>query len=1249
MEDVIFAGSDSRGPSAMAEVCLTFDEVGFSHETLAQAVHSEDADAERVLDTLAPVDDPTAEQAAEPAVVPGEATAVFDEHGQPITSAAGTVREFLADETALDFSGYTEVSIARRLYRDGTSQYFINKTPCRLRDVTDFFLGTGVGTKAYSIIEQGRIGQIVSARPVDRRIIIEEAAGITKFKSKKKAAERKLEQTRQNLLRVSDIVTELDKRMGTLRRQAQKAERYRRYKDELRELDLCKASHRFLELRGERGMVDARLRLVRDELSDARTAFDVQDARVVVERAELGLEERRLMQLQEVVYELENQISLGDSQVGFQRKEVAELELRVQQGEVELAELARELAEARTESAGRQQELTDLTVEADQAGAFLREHLTAEADARTAADEAQRSLDQARAELARARTQVATGEAQLEALLRRKGESQRRLERVVEDVALSAERHREIERDQRRVDGELGQVRQLRIDLGNQAEGFTARAELLADKVHHGESQVETLRTENHRRRSRLQSLQEIGERYEGFARGTRAIMQRPQAVSQSDKAIYGLVADVLRAPQSLEVAVEAALGDHLGGVLVENAEVGLRAISYLKASGGGRSAFVPMARVWSVGGDQVGEAGWSHEVAGARPGGSAIEVEDRTTLAAAMFATGEGAEAEVGAEGHGGGGGVLGRMHQLVEFSDGFSTIGKQLLGDCIVVDNVERAVALRERGVTDTLVTVDGDVVDARGVVSGGSREAKGAGVLAQKREIRELEEIVVLLERDLAEATAQLLQDKTEWKQVTKALEGLRSELNRGDMNLVMHERDQTRLRLEHDRLRDRLTQLGSEQLELEERLAAITADEARLGSEALAHTARIGQLETEQLGRIAAVTEGRDAHTAASAALTEARVRSAQVGEKRAAAVAQVRRLELVDRDLVSRSERRTSEIASARTRMAALQTSSAEMVSQLESVRAQRLEQATLLSTGKDQYQRRLAELTAVELASREIRSRVDKLAGELGQLELRLSTVDMNHSVLVEGIWERYQVELAAVLFDYHLSAPSGEPQEVRMAELRELLERMGTDINLLAIDEFAEVSQRFAFLGGQKADLESAVDQLQKAIDKINKTSRRLFRETFQAVNTMFKQVFPRLFRGGQAHLSLTGGDDADLLEAGIEIVAQPPGKKNSTVEQLSGGEKALTAVALIFSIFLIKPSPFCILDEVDAPLDEANVDRYNELVREMTDRSQFIVITHNKRTMESADNLYGVTMQEAGVSKLVSVRLSRIGQNAA
>ncbi|HEX3761781.1 MAG TPA: AAA family ATPase [Kofleriaceae bacterium] len=1392
MEDVIFAGSETRGPAPMAEVSLTFDDVGFSHEALEMARHSDEAETERALDQLAPdavegegpdsgagasgpdgPDGPdvpdigdasegegevAAAAAGEPASpetasaapgdpdapsAPPQAAGVWvDAEGNPIASPLEEAAEVLADRPpAINFGHYTEVTITRRLYRDGTSQYFINKTPCRLRDITDFFLGTGVGTKAYAIIEQGRIGQIVSSRPQDRRAIIEEAAGITKFKAKKKAAEKKLDQTRQNLMRVSDIVAELDKRMGTLRRQAQKAERYRKYKAEMRDIELWKAAHRWLELAAEDQLVTGRLTAARVELEDARAAWSSKDAHVVAERAELSVEERRLVGVQEQLYELDNRIRLGESKIGFERREAEELDGRIGSARTEIEDVAGQRARGAEELAARRGELTELEAEVTREAAELCAREAAAGEARQMLANAQGQLDQARTELATRRTEIATADAQLEALARRRDEAGRRLERVLAETVQQADRVRELEREGRRVDGALAQLRQTRLDLGSQGEGFAARKDVLTDEVARGEAEVETLRTELHRRTSRLTSLREIQDRYEGFQRGTRAVMQRADEIvdRQSDTAaIHGVVADVVRAPELLEIAVEAALGDRLGGVLVSEPEVGLAAIGFLKQGSGGRSAFVPVAGAahaapaaeWAppavrdaqpadeaARADEIDRA-WTLEQPAAARAGAAARADDMaradhadvawvdgelsvagasdaaraddadvawadSELSAAFTVGSDVPEAmsdadepvsdgvprapgqdapDRGAPGHGviefedrtqliaahaaiGGAGVLGRMVDLVGFADGYESVGKRLLGATVVVDDLARALQLHRLGVTDRLVTLDGDVVEGDGVVAGGSREAQGAGVLAQKREIRDLEEIVGTLEHDLSEATARLVTAKTELKQVSKALDGVRTQVHEGEVAIMGHEKDEARIRHDLERHRDRLGQLAVEQHELDDRLRVITGDETATRDRRLSAEQRIADLERAQLEHLSAVTGHRDRLDELAQVLTEAKIRAAQLGEKRAAAEASALRLAAMDGDLAARAGRLSAEIDDALRRALALRDGCEQLSAELAVLRDERVAHATALDDGRRAYDARLGALTEVELAARELRGRADGLSREVGQLELRAGQIQMTRQVVNDHVQERYQLEVRAILHDYHLRPQVTQIEDDRLAELRELIDRMGTDINLTAIEEYAEVNQRFEFLSAQKTDLERAVDQLQRAIDKINKTSRKLFRDTFHAVNTTFKEVFPRLFRGGQAALSLSGGDEVDLLEAGVEIMAQPPGKKNSTVEQLSGGEKALTAVALVFSIFLIKPSPFCILDEVDAPLDEANVDRYNELVREMTDRSQFIVITHNKRTMEAADNLYGVTMQEPGVSKLVSVNLSKLG----
>jgi chromosome segregation protein len=1244
MEDVIFAGSETRGPAPMAEVSLTFDDVGFSHETLELAKTSDERDAEKQLDALV-VDEPESDDDVE-AASQGMWT---DAEGNPIPSPQDEVAEILDDKPAagMEFANYTEVTITRRLYRDGLSQYYINKTPCRLRDITDFFLGTGVGTKAYAIIEQGRIGQIVSSRPQDRRAIIEEAAGITKFKAKKKAAEKKLDQTRQNLMRVSDIVAELDKRMGTLRRQAQKAERYRKYKTELRDIDLWKGSHRWLELVGELKLVAGNLEVTRTGLDTTRTEWTIKDAHVVSERAELGLEERRLVGIQEQVYELDNRLRLGESKISFERREADDLDGRITTAQIETTEIVAQRERGAEELTARSAELVEVSAQVDRESADVSARETAHADARQVVVATQKGLDDARAELAERRTEIATADAQLESLARRRDEASRRLDRVMTETEQHVERQKELDREGKRVHNELATLRQTRLDLGSQTEGFGSRREVLADEVSRGDAEVETLRTELHRRRSRLTSLEEIEQRYEGFQRGTRMVMQQAERISESTTAIRGVVADVVRAPEQLEIAVEAVLGDRLGGVLVEQAEVGLAAIGFLKQAGGGRSAFVPVDLKQSVSVAPAprqfeGEGGastWMFEQIAT----SGIEVEDRSDLLAAANA--------VGAEG------VLGRIAELVNFAEGYEAVGKRLLAGTVVVDTLQRALALHEAIGTnrDPIVTLEGDMIAIDGVVSGGSREAQGAGVLAQKREIRELGEIVGKLEHDLSEAMQRLVTAKAELSQIVKALEGLRTQQHEGDIAIMGHEKDDARVRVELERLRDRLGHLGNEQLELEARLAAISSDESQAKERRQSAHERIGSLEREQLELISAVTTHRDRLDGLATELTEARVRAAQLAAQRSSVEAATLRLQVSDRELAQRFEHLGLEIEKAATRAALLRTGCDELQLELDQLKEHRLGHVTELDTGRAAYEQRLTALTEIELLARDLRSTADRLQSELGQLELRHGQVGMTRQVLEDGISERYQLAVADIIHDYHQRPGVTDVEDARLVELKDLIDRMGTDINLTAIEEFDEVSKRFEFLSAQQSDLERAVDQLQRAIDKINKTSRKLFKDTFNAVNATFKEVFPRLFRGGQAALSLstqkvnadgtpTGGE-VDLLEAGIEIMAQPPGKKNTTVDQLSGGEKALTAVALVFSIFLIKPSPFCILDEVDAPLDEANVDRYNEIVREMTDRSQFIVITHNKRTMESADNLYGVTMQEPGVSKLVNVNLAKLG----
>ncbi|RMH39734.1 MAG: chromosome segregation protein SMC [Deltaproteobacteria bacterium] len=1222
MGDVIFNGSETRGPAGMAEVSLTFEDVGFSQEQLALALERAEAEAaaaaggdpaeaavadgeaqvEAGAPDAAPADgEPGASGAHEEAAAGG---AAGERPGTPPAerSATAEVADLLADKPpAIDFSQYSEVTVTRRLFRDGTSGYFINKIPCRLRDVTDFFLGTGVGTKAYSIIEQGRIGMIVSARPADRRLLIEEAAGITKFKTKKRLAERKLDRTRQNLLRVNDIVDELGKRLGSLRRQAQKAARYRRYKAELKDIDMWIASHRFLELTAADGVLRARLEDLTRRRDDARAELDAGEARIAAERSELAIEERRLSALQEEIYELDNRIKLDEEKIKYETREADDLERRASEGSAEIKalverreEVARELAEARAEYAAVEEAAI-----AEEEELHRREEALAEARERL--DAAQRRLDDARAEAAAARTDMARADSQQQAIARHRADASARRERLEAERVEARERLAELERQVRDGEAALGELRQMQMDLGDRAKQLEARLDALREETDRAEAHVETLRTELHRRKSRYESLREIQQKYEGFTQGTKAVMQREGARDR----IRGLVADVVSTPPRYEAAVEAALGDRLGGILVDDCDAGVEAIQYLKEAEAGRSAFVPL------------------------PAPAGIAFEDRSGAPS--------------------GDGVMGAMVDLVTCEPAYMPVAQRLLSDYWVVENLDVAVRLHNAGCTKTLVTLDGDIVDGRGVVVGGSRDGEGAGVLAQKREIRELGDIIEALEADLANATAAYVSNKAECQQVARALDAARRDSHTHEIDILGREKDVARSRGELDRLRARLAQLDRELADLADALAEMER-EGQTAAELLASAReRAERHESEQGGLVEAVDLCRRQVDELSRALTDRKVRVAQLDEKKAALSATVLRLEQNAEELVERTASLEEAIRTAVERAARLRDDARALEDSLVERRAMRRERAEALDAGRAGYEQRLGLVQVAETELRQLRATAEQLAQQVTAVDMERHDVRAQLAHLEETIAERYRVELRREVGDYHLRPEVGEEQHKRLAELRNLIDRMGTDINLTAPEEYEQISERYEFLSAQKADLESACEQLEKAIRKMNRTSRKLFRETFDEINARFQKVFPRLFRGGSASLSLTGDENTDILDAGVEIMARPPGKKNATVDQLSGGEKALTAVALIFAIFLFKPSPFCLLDEVDAPLDEVNVDRYNEIVREMTDRSQFIVITHNKRTMEMADHLYGITMQEPGVSKVVSVNLRSVDEFAA
>ncbi len=1095
-------------------------------------------------------------------------------------------------DVPIEYRDYPEIAVTRRLHRTGESEYLINKTTVRLKDVTDLFLGTGAGTKAYSIVEQGKIGLITTAKPEDRRMLIEEAAGITKFKSKKKQAERKMELTQQNLLRVSDIIAEIERNIGSLKRQAAKAERYVSYKKELEDLQLYEASHRYLELAGWIKLEGEAVAQWTDESEAKRSALVAREAELETLRLDAHTADEVLEKAHNASFAAENSVRAEEAAIARAKDKLDALRKREEQASLELLEIDEAHGRLEREREVVCSEVVSLEAE-DSAQA---EQLAAEeerlAEVTGESSRADAKVTELRQAIAKAQAEIASAEAKLAGFERRKNEMHARIEKMRgerEDLEGTQIEHtaRARELEQSVVDRKEG-----KITSAEEKQRHEERLGELRRDIGESERSLDEAKHELSKKRSRLHALEEMHARLEGVGAGVKAL------VGTKDPALCGLVADRMEAPAELTQALAGLLGSRLQDVVVRDIARGTALLENLAAGKKGRATIVPLHPPHVAGGAAV-----------------LPHVE-----------------------------GVVARLVDRLRFSPEDASLVTSLVGDAIVAKDLAAAYAIRAEAPQATVVTLDGTVLRPDGRVSGGTGEEVAAGMLSSNREMRELGEDVQRLDALVTERLARHQSLRQSLGETQGALDRARQQAHKDELSLVTAEKDLRACQQQLESTRKRLETLCAEMEDLSEQL--LEAGYERDGAQAVLDEAR-SVLEERQAGlgdAESVAASWREQVDARRHVVTERKVRRAGAREKLTAATGTLQRLARSTEELGERARRLNDELhAGARTfgQTAAVLVSHKELLQSAldaQGVAASALAEAREVSDGFR------AQLGEREVHLKDLRHAADAARKALNEHEMafRERTLSMQH--LLDGVAERFRgLRLARVVGDYHMRPPPDEETRGRVTELTQLLERMGS-VNLDAVREHEEAEKRYTFYTTQKADLDKALADLDRAIAQMNRESKKLFAETFEAVNQKFQDIFPKMFRGGRASLRLTNPED--MLETGIDILAQPPGKKLSSIELMSGGEKALTAVSLIFAIFQIRPSPFCILDEVDAPLDEANVARYNDIIREMTHHSQFILITHIKRTMQMVDVLYGVTMQESGVSRLVSVKMSDAGE---
>jgi chromosome segregation protein len=1089
----------------------------------------------------------------------------------------------------LDFS---EVTITRRVFRTGEGEYFINRVPCRLRDIHELLLDTGIGKNAYSMISQTEIDRILSVRSEDRREIFEQAAGIQRYRQRKNEAGRKLDRVCANLVRVNDIIHELETQVEPLSKQSEAARQYKRLSKELFDLKLSLMVHQRQAMVENLGRAHEREAELERELETARTRSHQLAAEEVELRAKLQGLEDRLEETRGLVARLAGEVERTEGRQNLAQQRTEDLRSQQARAAEELEQLTAQKRAAEEEMTAAEQErpklearMRELKVEVEareqrlradegalrQTGASVEEQRTGHIDTLSELVEARNRLGQCESLLEAARARIARLEEQRASLRADREDLEARAEEAVRAV------------DELRSQREhaAGEVASLRL-AAEAADG--AAGELVEEQL--------SLRERLSAVRSRQRALQEMERTREGLKAGVRSVLEAVKTGRLSGE--YRTVAQLVRVPKELEAAIAAALGPAAGDLVVPTPAEAAAAIAYLKATRGGRATFLPR----------------SNMRVGTRPAGVA-ELAGRQ--------------------------GCLGSAADLIECENGAEEIVEHLLGRVLVADDLDLALAISKDATGwRAVVTRDGDVVRPWGAITGGSRSDR-LPLIGRAREIEELEEEAKRLEAGLERVG----DDSEKARSRARAARGGAEErLTRVEQCGAELADAQRRAEVTAEKVRlakEREQSLFEEQQALEQETSQIEEDrkEAAAGVQEIEERRRAAETAMDESQ--SALRAGQDAREQLTARMLELRVEATSVeGDLRAleARIEQVgQNVRMLESAIGGRQELRERLAAAEQEAHSKREELAGERERLVEAHRRAEEE----LARCQEERKSLLDRLAANREGAAEVRARIEAVQNQQHRLEVRVAQIESEIGFCERTLAEEYRISLEEA---QRRAGPidSRTAAQRRVKDLQSGMEALG-EVNLGSIEEYERVKQRLEFLGGQRADLEAAREDLQQAIVEIDREATGRFLTAFEQVQDAFQEFFVRLFDGGSAELALTDKDN--VLECGIDVTVTVPGKKTRDLLQLSGGERALTAAAILFSLLKVKPSPFVILDEVDAPLDDSNIGLYSDLLRDFAKQSQFIVITHNKGTMEAADVLYGVTMEQVGVSRLIGMKL--------
>jgi len=1106
-------------------------------------------------------------------------------------------------------SGYNEISITRRLYRSGESEYFINKVPCRLKDIRDLFLDTGLEARSYSIVEQERIGQILNSKPVDRRFLIEEAAGVMKYKARRAEASQKLELASQNLLRIKDIITEVERQINSLNRQAKKAERYNRLREEIRDLELRILSIDYKGLIRELSEVNGRLERITEDIAKAKARVSEWEAGIEERKIRLLEIEKGIESLQAKLLQSEKGVGQKERDISLLRSDISSMKEREDKNNKEIGLLSIEEEGIKKQLKTIDEEGSALEEEIEEKGKGISERedslstLEAEISAIEASlEEAKKTLFEKASRISDLRNRISHLETLRDAISKKEKigneeakEINGELFRKEEDLKRTLENLDGLKKEMMALEDERAEVirdiKRNERDLEIAEDLFLKKKDALTE------------------RSARLRSLKEIEVGLEalGSIQGQEGIkdllMNKMDGIT-----IHGLVADIIETSPQYEVAIEAALGEGLQHIVLKDHEAILKTIAQLKAENSGRGAFIPI-----------------------EPRVMRSEDINLSPLD-----------------------GIIGDAISFVRCRDGYQKVIEALLGDTVIVKDLSAGLKIwRENGIQKTFVTLEGDVIYPSGSVKGGSPSSNG-GILKKRRETKELEEEIEILKKEFASVEEEMVRTSNALKESKRREETLSLRIEGLGKEILKIEKDIAILQGDRDRLLKRIEILRIEEVEMEKEKRDRDR-ELSINTESLnALQEEKELLEGEVSGLAQELNEKRDSFEDLRAELIDLKLGLATLKEKRDGMIKEKERLRSSQRKAEGRILALTEENRGINQRILRIEERIKEAEEELKAILRERIEYGDQMAKMKESQIELHNEIEALEQYLKKEREDLEAIQSEEGRIGVRKAELTVKIEHIIQSLRNNYNLSIEDLNLKpeteeskdidgpsplTHHASLDREKAEERVAHLKERIESLGP-VNLTALEDYKDLKERFEFLMTQQIDLLQSIDSLKEAIVRIDRTTEHRLRESFRVLNERFQEVFRTLFEGGRAELILDGGD---ILNSGIEIVAQPPGKKLQNLSLMSGGEKALTAIALLFASFLVKPSPLCLLDEVDAPLDDTSIERFTSILKDLSERSQFVVITHNRKTMEVANLLYGITMEEPGVSKVVSVRLDR------